>query len=321
MEEVGLALVVVGAICLPHLLPLDSVAPRSAAVLWALALALRALVSVAAAVFVLAYLPQSDLFRAVADWCIHTFLPLLATHLSGHGLGHFAVVLPGLALAASLLWAIGVLFHGAVSVALRLRARQRGSGPLGITVVSDPCVLVAVPMLGPARLVVSDGALRTFDDAELHASVAHEFGHLRRRHRPLFLAAAMLTALSRWLPGTRVAERELRFHLERDADAYAIGLTRDPLALASAICKCAGSRLDPALAGLEGKGRVSVRLEYLLDGDAGPGLRRLDWAVRGAGTVLAGLLLSLLITLPGWALAGPADVVVSATAAAGCHGV
>lgn len=315
---VGIALIVVVGICLPHLLSLDVVAPRSAAIVWTLALALRALVSVAAALFVLAYLPQSELFRAAADWCVHGVLPLLATHLSGHGLGHIAVVLPGLALAASLLWALGGLLRGAVSLQLRLRARKRGSGPNGSTVVPDPDVLVALPVLGPARLVVSDRALAAFDDGELQASFAHELGHLHRRHRPLLLAAASLAALARWLPGTRAAEGELRFHLERDADAYAVGLTRDPLALASAICKAAGSRVGSALAGLGGAGRISVRLESLLEGGSGsrPGAER---AARGAGVLLAGLLLSLLVTLPGWALAGPADVVVSATAAAGCH--
>ncbi|MBA3421904.1 MAG: M48 family metalloprotease [Thermoleophilaceae bacterium] len=319
-EEVGLALTVVAGVSLPHLLPLDFASPRGAAVVWALALVLRALVSVAAAAFVLVYLPQSDLFRPVADWCVHTILPIIVTHLSGHGVGHIAVVLPGLALAASLLWAIGSLLRGAITVRMRLRARHRGSGPLGSIVVSDPDVIVAVPMLGPARLVVSDRALATLDDGELRASLAHELGHIHRRHRPLLIAAAVLSALGRVIPGTRAAERELRFHLERDADAYAIGLTRDPLALASAICKAAGSRLGAALSGLGGSGRVNVRLDYLLEAGLGHRLRRVEWAVRGATVLLAGLVLPLLLTLPAWALAGPADIVVSATVAAGCHG-
>ncbi len=319
-EEVVLALIVVGGVSVPHLLPLDFASPRRAAVLWTLALVLRALVSVAAAVFVLAYLPHSDLFRAVADWCVHTILPLLVSHLSGHGVGHIAVVLPGLALAASMLWAIVSLIRGAVSLRLRLRARHRGSGPFGSTVVSDPEVLVAVPMLGRARLVVSDSALATLDEGELRASLAHELGHIHRRHRPLLIAAAGLAALGRALPGTRTAERELRFHLERDADAYAVSVTRDPLALASAICKAAGNHLGRAVTALAGGRRVSVRLDYLLEADPGHRPRGVEWAVRGTTVLLAGLVLPLLLTLPGWALAGPADVVVSATVAAGCHG-
>jgi len=62
-------------------------------------------------VFVLTYLPHSDLFRAVAGWCVHALVPLVATHLSGHGLGHLAVVVSGLGLAASLIWAVGGLLR------------------------------------------------------------------------------------------------------------------------------------------------------------------------------------------------------------------
>ncbi len=323
IEVVVVGLTMLLAISLPHLLPLDHVPARSAAVLWLLALALRALVSVAAAIFVLTYVPQPELLGAVANWCVHAALPVLATHmgLSGHGIVHLAVVLPGMALAASLLWAVAGLVRAAVSLHLRLRPRLNRAGPLGSTVVADPDVLVALPVLGPARLVISERALRSLDTGEIAASLAHELGHLRRSHRPLLVAATVLGPLARALPGTRLVESEIRFHLERDADAYAVELTRDPLSLASAICKAMSSRARVALAALGGGGKMGVRLEYLLEGDPDGAVRRLEWPVRGAAVVLAAVLTSLVLVLPGWALAGPTDLGISAleTASADCH--
>jgi hypothetical protein len=189
--------------------------------------------------------------------------------------------------------------------------------------VADPEVLVALPVFGPARLVISERALRSLDIGEIAASAAHEFGHLRRIHRPLLVAATILGPLARALPGTRLAESEIRFHLERDADAYAVALTRDPLSLASAICKAVSSRARVAVAALGGGGRVGPRLDCLLKQDGGGPVRRLEWPVRGAGVILAALLTALVIALPGWALAGPADLGLGAleTASADCHRV
>lgn len=323
IEGIVLALTVLLAISLPHLLPLDHVTPRSAAILWLLALALRALVSVASVIFVLTYVPQAELLGAVADWCVHAALPVVATHLglSGHGMVHLAVVLPGLALAASLLWAVAGLLRAAVTLHLRLGPRGHRPGPLGSTVVADSEVLVALPVFGPARLVISERALRSLDAGEIAASVAHELGHLRRSHRPVLAAAAVLGPLARALPGTRLVESEIRFHLERDADAYAVELTRDPLSLASAICKAVSSRAPVAVAALGGGGRLGIRLEYLLQEDGSGHVRRREWPVRGAGVLLAALLTSLIVALPGWALAGPADLGISAleTASGECH--
>ncbi|MBA2637248.1 MAG: hypothetical protein H0U79_03325 [Solirubrobacterales bacterium] len=324
IEGLVIAAVVLSAISLPHLLPLDHVAPRSAAILWLLALALRAVVAVATALFMLTYVPQAELLGAFATWCVHAALPVVATHLglSGHGMVHLAVVLPGLALAASLLLALAGLLRAAVALRLRLGPRGRHPGPLGSTVVADPEVLVALPMFGPARLVISERALRSLDTGEIAASFAHELGHLRRSHRPLLVAAAVLGPLARALPGTRLVESEIRFHLERDADAYAVELTRDPLSLASAICKAVSSRARVAVAALGGGGaRVGIRLEWLLKADGCVRAHRREWPVRGVGVILAAVLTSLVIALPGWALAGPADLGIGAleTASVECH--
>lgn len=60
------AVAVAGAVGLPHILPLQRVAPVTASAVWLLALALRALVAVGAAVFLFLFLPQTSLFEAVA---------------------------------------------------------------------------------------------------------------------------------------------------------------------------------------------------------------------------------------------------------------
>jgi Zn-dependent protease with chaperone function len=314
--ELGFAAALVVAIATPHAVPLQRVGPLLAGAVWVNALLLRAVVAVGGAVFVFVYLPQSELFQAVAEWCWHKVVPLLATHLglSGHPLAHAALVLPALALAASLMWLLVGLARAWVALHRQLRATL-GDGPGGSTVIPDDEVLVALTALGRPRIVLSDAALSVMDTEELRASMAHERGHLRRRHRPLLLVGSVLSALARPLPGTRAAERELAFHLERDADEFAVRETRDPLALASAICKAAQSQA-PALAGLAGRGRLTSRLEILVDG--GPG--RSAAAERTAAvlaTLLAAVTLAIALTMPTW-IAAPRAAAASPAAEVTC---
>lgn len=89
------------------------------------------------------------------------------------------------------------------------------------------------------------------------------------------LAGRVLAALGFLFPGTRQAQGSLHQALERDADEYAVRRTRDPLSLASAICKAAAGPCRPGEIGLAG-GRVSRRLDYL-EGHLtllGPSVRR-----------------------------------------------
>jgi bla regulator protein blaR1 len=278
----AIAGVVAGAIALPHILPLQRVAPVTASGIWLLALALRALVAVGAAVFVFVFLPQTSLFEAVARWCLHNLAPLLTEEfgLSGHSVADAAVVLPSLVLSGSALWVLFGMLRAGVALRLYLQRRSRGYGPLGSTVVEDSEVVVAATGLGRARLVVSQVALGTLDGDELAAGLAHELGHLRRRHRTIVWLGALFRSLGRLLPGTAAAERALIFSLERDADEYAVHETRDPLALASAICKAARGRAPALSAALAGRGGVSLRLEYLLSGGRRRGGRALERSMR-----------------------------------------
>jgi Zn-dependent protease with chaperone function len=201
-------------------------------------------------VAVLVYLPATELFRALAEWCWHDVLPVLALHLgiSGHALAHAPSIAPGLALATSLLWLVGGLVRAWLALRRHLKT-SIGEGPAGSTIVDEAQILVGATRIGRGRTVISHGALRFLDAEELAASLAREEAHIRRRHRPLLFAGSVLAALARVLPGTRTAERELAFQLERDADEYAVRQTRDSLALASAICKAAGGVPGPTLSG------------------------------------------------------------------------
>jgi hypothetical protein len=92
----------------------------------------------------------------------------------------------------------------------------------------------------------------------------------------------------------------LRFHIERDADQATVRELQDPLSLASAICKVAGAP-GAGLAGLGGRGRVTQRLEELLDGPVPPRARseRAAWALAAA---LLAVLITLGLTAPAWSL-------------------
>lgn len=311
MPELAVWVTVAALIALPHRLPLHAVGPSLASAIWLLALALRALVAVGTALLVLVHLPETGQFEAVARWCLHTVQPLLVDGLglSGHSLADAATILPIFVLVASLLWVILRLVRAAVELWLYLRRRSRGTGPLGSTVVDDPGVVVGVTGVGRARLVVSLGALRAMDRQELEAGLAHELGHLRRGHRPILYVASLLRGLGRLLPGSRAAERELAFSLERDADEYALRQGSDPLALASAICKAVqgGQTGSPALA-LGGRGRVALRLDYLLREASGARAVRLERFVRLLLVVMALAGLAVAAALPGHATASASGV-------------
>lgn len=299
---VGVAVCV--AIGAPHLLPVRRVTPALGVAVWIGALALRALVAIGGSVFVFVYLPQTGVYDAIAHWCWDEVLPVVTAHLglSGHPLVHAAIVLPGLALGGSLLWMSFGLGKAWLAMRGQLRRAVAG-GPVGSTIIRDSEIVVGVTGLGRSRIVVSDTALAAMDAGELKASLSHELGHIARWHRPLLLASAVLSALGRPLPGTKAAAGELRLSLERDADEYAVARTRDPLALASAICKAATGGRSVGVTGLGG-GRVVPRLDYL-QGQLPRAGRGLERATQLLAVISATLVVILSLALPTWAIAAP----------------
>jgi hypothetical protein len=276
------ALIATIGIVLPHMLHLERSTPATAATLWAVSLALRALMAIFGALYLAFFVPSMPFFTDVTHWCWHTVLPIAATHLGleGHKVGDAATILPGLLLMASLLSvALGVV-RGARAIRRLLARDALGPGPADSVIVPGPEVVLATAGITRPQVVVSAGALLELEDDELAAGLDHEHGHIARRHRFLLVFAELCRGIGRFIPGCRHAMRELAFHLERDADQWALMRPHDRLALASAICKAAGLKpADGAAVTLLSGGGMKERLGQLIDD---PPLRR----SRAAGALL-----------------------------------
>jgi Peptidase family M48 len=300
----ALAAIVVTGILLPHVLRLQRVPPTTAIVLWLSGLALRALAAVLAAIYVLYFLPRTGLFVELSHWCGR--LPVMGHQLNaeGHTVADIALHLPGIALVASLLYDSARTARE-VRAARRLVRQAVGRGPRNSLILGGPQVTFAVAGLAHPRVLVSAGALTTLDDDELTAGLDHEQAHIARRHRFVMLFALGCRALGRAIPGCDRSVRELVFHLERDADRWALRRHDDRLALASVICKSADvPTLPRALSNLGSVG-APERLRQLIDDPPAPGVARLSRAgLRALATLMLLCTLVLAATVPAAAVAG-----------------
>jgi hypothetical protein len=267
--SLALAAIVAAGIALPHVLRLERAAPVTAAGLWLSSLGLRAVAGVLGVVYLLFFLPRTNVFEALTHWCLHVALPLISDELAieGHGVGDAVLYLPGVVLAVSLVALCLSAARGARAARRLVESAALGDGPRDTVIVGGPEVAFAVAGIARPRIVVSAGALARLDDDELQAALDHEQAHILRRHRYVMLLALGLRAIGRLVPGSGQAIHELAFQLERDADRCALRRSDDRLALASAICKAAGVDVpnpQPATARLVGGG-VGERLRELLD--------------------------------------------------------
>jgi hypothetical protein len=294
-------LLIVG-ISAPHLLPLSGASPAAAATIWLSALCLRALTVLYVALYLVLFLPKTEVLHAATHWCWDAGLPLLVTELglSGHHVGAAAVILPAFVLAFSLISvAVGVV-RATRSLAAMLTRSSLGRGPGDSTIVSGPDVLLAAVGITRPRVFVSAGALTTLDDDELAAGLDHERAHIARRHRFVLVFAELCRSLARFVPGTRTNMSELQFHLERDADHWALARRHDPDTLASAICKAASSRAIPApgLVLLSGRGQVTRRVDELIQGPAAEPGRALRRGSRFVAVAMACFVVALVVSVP-----------------------
>jgi Peptidase family M48 len=262
----ALAAITAAGIVLPHALRLQRVTPATAIVLWLTSLALRALVCLLAVIYLLFFVPRTGLFVALSHWCAHMGLPGDGSELAveGHGTAVLALYVPGILLAASLLLICVGTVRDARAARHLVARHALGLGPRDSLIVGGAEVLFAVAGVIHPRIVISAGALASLDDDELAAGLDHEAGHIVRRHRFVMLLAVGLQALGRPVPGSGRGLRELAFHLERDADRWALRRRNDREALASVICKAATTEHPPALVGL-GDTDVRERLGQVLD--------------------------------------------------------
>jgi Zn-dependent protease with chaperone function len=303
-----LAAMAAAAIAAPHVLRLQRVKPVTAITLWLSSLALRALVGVLGVVYLLFFLPRTEFFAALTHWCLHAAAPALAADLKieGHGVGDVALFGPGAALAGSLLFVCISTARKAVAARHLVERNLVGTGPRDSLMVGGHDVLLAVAGLARPRIVVSAGALASLDDDELRAALDHEQAHIVRRHRFILLAAIALRALGRPLPGTHRAVRELAFHLERDADTWALRRRNDRLALASAICKAATSERAPRAPGIAqlGASDIGARVGQLVDDSPARPARASRAALNALAAAMVACTLVLAAIVPTAALAG-----------------
>jgi hypothetical protein len=119
------------------------------------------------------------------------------------------------------------------------------------------------------------------------------------------LAAAALAALGWMVPGTRRAAAELAFHLERDADRWALGRRNDRFALASVISKAAASTHAPESPAIAGLGHTGLRerLGQLLEDQPRPS-HPTATALNALATTMVACTLLLAALLPTAAVAG-----------------
>jgi hypothetical protein len=311
-----LAAGLVSATILPHCLPRTRVSPASGIAVWFLVLVLRAMVVLLLVMLLVLYLPATQLFRLVTHWCVHAVIPFVATHLgfSGHGLGDAATLIPAVLLAASVISALFALWRRIRAVRSWLRGSVLGPGPRESLIVGGAEIVVAAAGIHRPRVVVSTGALANLDDQELSAGLEHEQGHIAHRHPYVAVAGNLLFAVARLFPGSRSALSELHFHLERDADEFAVRRTSDPLALASVICKAAGEMKmpNPALIGLGGSG-AATRLKLLLNRQLARPSAWVTFAAPSIATLLLSMVMLVAVALPSLAQAALAGTPPTAT--------
>ena len=301
-----------GGITLPHLLRLHRSAPMAAATIWAVSLALRALLVIFGALYLAFLLPATELFAELTHWCWHTVVPVLTAHLGldGHRVGDAATILPGLIATASLLSVVLGVARGARAVRRLLARDSLGPGPSDSVIVAGREIMMAAAGFKRPRVVVSAGALLELDDEELAAGLDHERGHIARGHRYLLVFAELCRGVGRIVPGAVHASRQLAFHLERDADQWALRRRHDRLALASVICKAASAQPLDATAvavGLTGTG-APERLGQLVHGPQTPqrGPRAMILNATAVAMVCATLVAAAMV--PSTALAGAGQI-------------
>lgn len=301
-----LALIAAG-IALPHAMRLERSAPMAAATLWAVSLAMRALMVIFCVLYLAVFLPSTETFSQLTHWCWHAVVPVLTAHLGldGHRVGDAATILPGLLAMASLLSVVLGVVRGARTVKRLLARDSLGPGPSDSVIVAGPEVMMAAAGLGRPQVVVSAGALLELDDEELAAGLDHEHGHIARRHRFLLVFAELCRSVGRVMPGCTTATRQLGFHLERDADQWALRRSHHPYALASAICKAAGVQTETtwATASLSG-GSATARLGELIESDTPPQPRRRSWGLDVLAMTMVAATLLVAAMVPSSALAG-----------------
>lgn len=95
----------------------------------------------------------------------------------------------------------------------------------------------AVQGIGLNAVVVSSALLDLLDDDELETVMAHELGHVQNEDASIKTLLASYKFLVRFDPLVHIVEAAFHREREFEADKFSAGLTKKPLALASALIK------------------------------------------------------------------------------------
>ncbi|MFL5802845.1 MAG: M56 family metallopeptidase [Roseiflexaceae bacterium] len=228
--------------------------------------------------------PRWDYWSGVA-------LPLLMGLMALGGLGLGVVRL------ALLAWVLGrrglSAGPGLQALADQLSARLGAPHPRVRVCAYDRPLALTYGLWRPTVLL-SAWMIQHLDARELEAVVAHEIGHVARRDYLVGWLATVLRDAFCYLPTSWAAYRQLQHEKELACDGLAIGVTRQPLALASALAKVWQHAIAGAPAGmaqaLMGSGdAIEARIKRLLDGHltvaAPPRSRALVLGVGFAGLI------------------------------------
>lgn len=172
----------------------------------------------------------------------------------------------------------------------------------------DRPLALTLGLFRPA-IMLSTWMLDHLDGAEMESVLAHELAHAARRDYLVAWLATVLRDAFFYLPSSRLAHRQLQDEKEMACDDLAAGVTRRPLALASALVKAwqpslGFGALKPAQALVAGDA-IEARVQRLLAGPppvaSGP---RHALASSVGGWAVAGLVMELLIVASALAPAG-----------------
>lgn len=102
------------------------------------------------------------------------------------------------------------------------------------------CDALAAPAaIAGDEIVLPTRALRELPLAEQEGVLAHELAHVVRRDTLWLRLAAIVEAVAWFQPLNRIASRQMQLSAEFAADAWAVGVTREPLRLAQALARVA----------------------------------------------------------------------------------
>jgi len=172
----------------------------------------------------------------------------------------------------------------------RLRCRLQ----LAPIVLCESASVGSPLVVGAREICLPCGLSSRLSDAELDAVLAHELAHLQRADGVWFPIVSLLCSLFWFQPSNRWLAAHLRRTAELACDDLAVGLTRDPAALASALVRVAEASLSSSrralVPAMRGSGHALVlRIERLNRASRMPTSARLRaWALASLGLVLLG---------------------------------